>query len=522
MNKPQVCIGVKPALAAFFLPLLLLCSALFVCVQFMVPQYAWAAEQSSTASSNGVTFTVSWNDDVPAGQATKFHVSAEGASVNAKARMDVPTYWWPAYGFGNTSESVCDPSRAAWSNYASIGDEGCDFSFEFSASGTYGIYFYFMDSDNGIYYLRTLATLSVDDSVRPSVDQIVKTAVAKARSNTDGSEYQMALWLHDWLLDQLEYDNSLNWCSAESALTRGTGTCESYQRAYAKLLNAAGIANGRITGNGHTWNAVKIDGKWCQVDPTWDDNNDAWYGFNMRHYYFGLTDELMSAVHSDLSAQYQVENYEYRSTDLRNSYYVRNGEASKWAAAYKNRVQDQLDSGSTEFVISADGLNSESPYTEQIYNANVAYALAQMAWQASGKSVKLKAVSSETTLSFKAEYFDGSPVASPSPQASSAQASSYITLKKVKGIKLKAKKKAIKVSWKKASSGVTGYQIKYSKSKKMKSAKVVSVSKANANTKTLKKLKKKKRYYVQLRSYKKVGSKKYYSAWSSVKSVKAK
>ena len=110
----------------------------------------------------------------------------------------------------------------------------------------------------------------------------------------------MALWLHDWTLDQLEYDHSLNWCSAESGLTRHQGTCESYQRIYSKLLDAAGIANGRITGNGHTWNAVKIDGKWCQMDLTWDDTSDNWYGdLDQRHLYFGLTDELMAIAHSD-------------------------------------------------------------------------------------------------------------------------------------------------------------------------------------------------------------------------------
>ncbi|MFR2031463.1 MAG: transglutaminase domain-containing protein [Collinsella sp.] len=126
--------------------------------------------------------------------------------------------------------------------------------------------------------------MTVNDAARPSVTQIVNDAVAQCRQQTNGSEYDMALWLHDWTLDQLEYDHNLNWCSAESGLTRHQGTCESYQRIYAKLLDAAGIANGRITGNGHTWNAVKIDGKWCQMDLTWDDTSDNWYGdLDQRH-----------------------------------------------------------------------------------------------------------------------------------------------------------------------------------------------------------------------------------------------
>ena len=233
---------------------------------------------SATASQNGVTFTVSWND-APAGTATTFHVTQTNGSSQAKARMDVPAYW-----DGGSQESVCDPSRPAWGSYYSLGTTGHDFTFDFTASGTYRIYFYFMDNDRndpqndkGIYYLRTTAEVTVNDAARPSVTQIVNDAVDLCRQETDGSEYDMALWLHDWTLEQLEYDHSLNWCSAESGLTRHQGTCESYQRIYSKLLDAAGIANGRVTGNGHTWNAAKIDGKWCQMDLTWDDTSDNCY-----------------------------------------------------------------------------------------------------------------------------------------------------------------------------------------------------------------------------------------------------
>lgn len=256
---------------------------------------------SATATQNGVTFTVSWND-APAGTATTFHVTQANGSSQTKARMDVPTYW-----DGGNQESVCDPSRPAWGSYYSLGTAGHDFTFDFTASGTYRIYFYFMDydrndpqNDKGIYYLRTTAEVTVNDAARPSVTQIVNDAVDLCRQETNGSEYDMALWLHDWTLDQLEYDHNLNWCSTESGLTRHQGTCESYQRIYSKLLDAAGIANGRITGNGHTWNAVKIDGKWCQMDLTWDDTSDNWYGdLDQRHLYFGLTDELMAIAHSD-------------------------------------------------------------------------------------------------------------------------------------------------------------------------------------------------------------------------------
>lgn len=69
---------------------------------------------SATATQNGVTFTVSWND-APAGTATTFHVTQTNGSSQAKARMDVPTYW-----DGSSQESVCDPSRQAWASYYSL------------------------------------------------------------------------------------------------------------------------------------------------------------------------------------------------------------------------------------------------------------------------------------------------------------------------------------------------------------------------------------------------------------------
>lgn len=352
---------------------------------------------SATATQNGVTFTVSWSD-APAGTATTFHVTQANGSSQAKARMDVPTYW-----DGGSHESVCDPSRQAWSSYYSLGTVGRDFTFDFTASGTYRIYFYFMDNDRydpqndkGIYYLRTTAEVTVNDTARPSVTQIVNDAVDLCRQETGGSEYDMALWLHDWTLDRLEYDHSLNWCSAESGLTRHQGTCESYQRIYSKLLDAAGIANGRITGNGHTWNAVKIDNKWCQMDLTWDDTSDNWYGdLDQRHLYFGLTDELMAIAHSDHTANYQKGDYAYRSTDLSNNYFVRNGKADEWAEKYADRIQQHLDAKEESFFIDADN-QSFPPSISGIQNGIVAYAMNRREWKVQGARVDLTAASNVT------------------------------------------------------------------------------------------------------------------------------
>ncbi len=76
----------------------------------------------------------------------------------------------------------------------------------------------------------------------------------------------------------------------------------------------------------------------------------------------------------------------------------------------------------------------------------------------------------------------------------------------------------LKVKWQKNSSG-SGYQIQYSTSSKFTGAKSVWTTSNKTVSKTVSKLKKGKKYYVRIRTYKKVGSAKFYSGWSKSKSA---
>ena len=355
---------------------------------------------SEETTLGAVTLKAEWNDPV-LGQPTIFHVSATGGSGNYKFRMDAPSYSSPNQG---AFESVADPSRGEWVNYTSECASN-DYTFTMTATGTYNFRFYVMDKATNVYYLRLSFNIGVSDSEYPSVDSIVRSVVAECNSKTDGSEYAKALWLHDWLLDQLEYDKTLKWSSAESALTRGLGTCQSYESAYAKLLTAAGIENSetRDTYDGHTWNAMKLDGQWYQTDCTWDDSSDNWYSFDQRHLYFGLTDELMAIAHPGHSKIYTTDDYKTRSTSLADNYFVRTGDASKWAKAYTDRIQKNLDAGKTEFEIAADNA-TYPPSISGIQNGIIAYAINQMTWTTDKAAVTLNATGSANSFTFTAEY----------------------------------------------------------------------------------------------------------------------
>ena len=75
--------------------------------------------------------------------------------------------------------------------------------------------------------------------------------------------------------------------------------------------------------------------------------------------------------------------------------------------------------------------------------------------------------------------------------------------------------KRLTVKWKKVS-GITGYQIQFSKSKTFSSGnKTVTIKSKAAVSKIVGSLASKKKYYVRMRSFKTVNKKNYYSAWSA-------
>ncbi len=406
---------IKRKLATFMLTLILVMTAALT-----IQVISYAQEESAGSSTNpqegvteykysvesdpqkGVALKVEWNEP-KLGEDTTFHVSADGGSGRYLFRMDAPSYSNPGeYSF----ESVADPSRGAWIQYTDE-CESHDFEFTMTASGIYNFRFYVMDKTSGVYYMRVSTNIQVSDKAYPSVGDIVNVAVKKCSKETDGSDYEKALWLHDWLLQQLDYDHSLKWSSAESALTRKLGTCQAYESAYSKLLTAAGITNAetRDTYDGHTWNAMKLDGKWYQVDCTWDDTKDNYYNFDQTHLYFGLTDELMALAHNGHNKIYTASGYGTRSTSLADNYFVRNGDAAKWARAYADRIQKNLNAGKTKFEVSTDNA-SYPPSISGIQNGIIAYALNQMTWKAGSKKVALRVAGTSTKLSFTAKYTD--------------------------------------------------------------------------------------------------------------------
>lgn len=138
-----------------------------------------------------------------------------------------------------------------------------------------------------------------------------------------------------------------------------------------------------------------------------------------------------------------------------------------------------------------------------------------MTWSSSNK--KIATVSSSGKVTAKS----AGKVTITARISNGQRSSCTVTVKpktnKIRKLK-KSGKSSVKIYWTKVS-GTTRYQV-YMSTKKKSGYKRIKTASAKSSSYTKSKLKRKKRYYFKVRSYKRVGGKNYYSAFSSVKSIK--
>lgn len=81
--------------------------------------------------------------------------------------------------------------------------------------------------------------------------------------------------IHDYIVDSFSYDNTFRNYTAYDMLRNGKGVCYSYASLFYKLCVKAGIpcviVNGTYGAAYHSWNYVKIGGRWRFIDVTFDD-----------------------------------------------------------------------------------------------------------------------------------------------------------------------------------------------------------------------------------------------------------
>lgn len=84
---------------------------------------------------------------------------------------------------------------------------------------------------------------------------------------------EKVLYLHDYLVTNVEYDQTYSKYNAYNALVEGSSVCQGYSLAMICLMNNIGVDCDIITSRNlnHAWNLIALNGEYFYVDATWDD-----------------------------------------------------------------------------------------------------------------------------------------------------------------------------------------------------------------------------------------------------------
>ena len=147
-----------------------------------------------------------------------------------------------------------------------------------------------------------------DSSLSETGRSILKAAkdVIGSEINDDMSDYEKELAIHDYITEWSRFDYSVFGRSGSDGFTDGSNTpygvlidrsamCHGYSSTFQLLMDMLDIECMTVFGipgsNGveHSWNMVKLDGEWYQVDCAWDDP----IGGSPGHTYFNVTSDYL-------------------------------------------------------------------------------------------------------------------------------------------------------------------------------------------------------------------------------------
>lgn len=177
----------------------------------------------------------------------------------------------------------------------------------------------------------------------------------------DMPEFERELILHDRLADHIAYEDGDRVHDAYGALVNGKAVCDGYTKAFQYLLQRVGIQSFMVTGIGngvkHAWNIVRIDGKYYNVDLTWDDQKS-----DIIYTYFNITDEEIKSLSHILDKESEGFAPVCTSTDA-NYFAVYGGKTNAFSA---DEIGEIIKRNGTRFHIYVTGNVNE--FSDSFFN----------------------------------------------------------------------------------------------------------------------------------------------------------
>lgn len=125
------------------------------------------------------------------------------------------------------------------------------------------------------------------------VDEVVNDIKELGLTRAD----DICLYVHEYLADRIVYTSNVGdqlEYSPYGALVLGKCVCQGYAEAAKAILDRLGITNILTSSEkaNHIWNTILIDGKWYNMDITWDDQTTF-----RSHKYFMISDATAVSVY---------------------------------------------------------------------------------------------------------------------------------------------------------------------------------------------------------------------------------
>lgn len=156
------------------------------------------------------------------------------------------------------------------------------------------------------------------DEKQEAIDEVIRNF--KSEYITEGmSDFEKEMIIVQWMVENIDYNYTAylanfipqDCYTAYGALVNHLAVCDGYAHGFLELARACGLTveyvSGKAdngTGNGyegHAWNQILLDGKWYNLDVTWEDPamfGTSPYGFgNIKCNYVNVTDEQLSKDH---------------------------------------------------------------------------------------------------------------------------------------------------------------------------------------------------------------------------------
>ena len=330
--------------------------------------------------------------------------------------------------------------------------------------------------------------------------------------------------VYDYVTKTVDYDyegiNTELSHSAYAALANRKAVCQGYSSLIYRLLRECGIQNRIITGKSqnqnHAWNIVPINGRWYNMDATWDSNFDG----NDQKYMYFLKGSSDFADH--------VRDSEFLTAEFLAKYPMSTSSYARYQPAVTKVTGVKASKVTSSYVTLTWDTQAKAECYYICHLVNGKFQTSSK-WKTTQNSFKITTDLDGKNLEAGKSYTYGVIAYNEKTGNTVVSTPVTVTLKNVTApakaslTKLSTSSGKITAVWKKVSS-CDGYQVQYSTDKKFtaKTTNTIKITGQNTLKTTIKSLKKGKTYYIRVRAWKKADGETVYGSWSTAKGLKCK